>query len=402
MNLNSCFKALLFVSFLFLFSCNKEEIPQKKKVAIGALLSLSGNWSSLGLTSKAAIEQAVTDINGYLQSRGSNYEFSATFYDTKLDTAIALKSIKEAKAAGVKHFIGPQSSAEVGSVRDYAVSNDLLVVSQGSTASSLAIANDGIFRFCPGDSIEGSAVATTIRSLGCQHLITLARDDAGNKGLQRAVAAKFTALGGISQSLSPYPANQTDFTSVLATLKPALLTAITNLGASKVGIYIGSFDEIVQLFQQAASDPLFASVRWYGGDGVVLSTAIAANTQAAAFAAATKFFAPTFGLPLQPHPDLTRVVSYIKSKSGIEPDAYGISAYDATWVIANSIINYQSTTSTFPGFLSVFKQESQHFYGLSGPLQLNDAGDRSNGTFDYWGVELESGVYKWKWVGKSF
>jgi len=401
MQLKSFAQALIIFSCFLLLSCEKESTPAKKKVSIGALLSISGNWSSLGQTSKFAIEQAITDINGYLQTRGANYEFSATVYDTKLDTATALKSVKEASAAGIKYFIGPQSSAELGAIRDYVNTNKLLVVSQGSTASSLAISNDGIFRFCPGDSIEGAAVAVSIRALGCQNLITLARDDAGNKGLQRAVASKFAALGGTSTSLSPYATTQTDFSTLLATLKPILQSAISTAGASKVGIYLGSFDECVQLFQQASADPIFASVRWFGGDGVVLSAALTANAQAASFAAATKFFAPTFGLPMQAHPDLARVVSYIKSKSGIEPDAYGLSAYDATWVIANTIINNQSTTQNFSDLLTVFKQESKYFYGLSGPLQLNDAGDRSNGSFDYWGIELQNGSYAWKWVGKS-
>jgi branched-chain amino acid transport system substrate-binding protein len=401
MHLKSFAQALLFSSFLFLLSCEKEATPEKKKVTIGALLSLTGNWSSLGLTSKAAIEQAVTDINGYLLTRGSNYEFSAVVYDTKLDTALALKSVKEASAEGVKYFIGPQSSAELGAIREYVNTNKLLAVSQGSTASNLAISNDGIFRFCPGDSIEGAAVAVSIRSLGCHNLITIARDDAGNKGLQRAVASKFAAMGGNVTSLTPYSITQTNFLSLLATLKPILQSAITNAGASKVGIYLASFDECVQLFQQASADPVFSSVRWYGGDGVVLSAALTGNAQAASFAATTKFFAPSFGLPTQPHADLARVVSYIKSKTGIEPDAYGISAYDATWVIANSIINYQTNPRSFTDFLNVFGQESKRFYGLSGPLQLNEAGDRSNGSFDYWGIELQNGSYVWKWLGKS-
>jgi hypothetical protein len=34
-------------------------------------------------------------------------------------------------------------------------------------------------------------------------------------------------------------------------------------------------------------------------------------------------------------------------------------------------------------------------------LLLNAAGDRSIGSFDYWGIVLEGGSYKWKLVGKS-
>ena len=164
---------------------------------------------------------------------------------------------------------------------------------------------------------------------------------------------------------------------------------------------MASFDECVQLFQQASTDPVFSSVRWFGGDGVVLSNALTGNAQAAAFAVTTQFFAPNFGLPLTQHPDLSRVLSYIKSKSNQDGDAYALAAYDAVWVIAKSIIAFPSSKPDFQSVLSVFQMEAQRYYGLTGPLQLNAAGDRSNGTFDYWGIGFVNGTYQWKLVGKS-
>lgn len=392
--------SLLFI-LLLSAGCKKESSSAKQKVNIGTLLSLTGNWSTLGLASKAAVELAVSDVNDYLLKTGSVYEFSAVTYDTKLDTTLALQFIKEGVGAGTKYFVGPQSSAELGALRSYAVSNNILVVSQGSTASSLAIGNDPIFRFCPGDSIEGGAVANSIRNLGYQYLITTARDDAGNKGLQKAVGEKFTALGGTTLALTPYATNQTDFSAFLATLKTRLQTAIAQNGASKVGVYLGSFDECVQLFQQASADPIFSSVRWFGGDGVVLSKALTGNIQAAAFAATTQFFAPNFGLPMAQHPDLNRVMSYIKSKSSQDADAFALAAYDAVWVIAKSVTAFPNAKPDFKTMLSVFQMEAQRYFGLTGPLQLNAAGDRSNGTFDYWGIGLVNGSYQWKLVGKS-
>lgn len=395
--------SLLSLFFVLLFSsgCKKESTSAKQKINIGALLSLTGNWSSLGLTSKAAVELAVADVNEYLLKTGSPFEFSSSTYDTKLDTTLALQFIKEAVGSGTKYFVGPQSSAELAATRSYAVANNVVVVSQGSTASSLSIANDPIFRFCPGDSIEGGAVANSIRNLGYQYLITAARDDAGNKGLQKAVGEKFTSLGGTTSALSPYSTTQTDFTAFLSALKTNLQSAIAQHGASKVGVYLGSFDECVALFQQASTDPVFSSVRWFGGDGVVLSSALTANAKAAAFAVNTQFFAPNFGLPMSQHPDLARVMSSIKSKSSQDADAYALAAYDAVWVIAKSITAFPSPTPAFQSVLSVFKMEAQRYYGLTGPLQLNAAGDRSNGSFDYWGIGLVNGSYQWKLVGKS-
>jgi branched-chain amino acid transport system substrate-binding protein len=298
--------------------------------------------------------------------------------------------------------VGPQSSAELAAIRNFSNANELLVISQGSTAGTLAIANDAIFRFCPGDSLEGGAVAKSVNALGYQYLITVSRNDAGNLGLQRAVGQKFSSLGGTTDIMSPYAVDQTDFSALLSSLKAKIQAGISLHGASKVGVYLASFDECVQMFRQASADPVFSSVRWFGGDGVVLSSALVGDAQAAAFAAATQFFAPNFGLPASPHPDLERVVASIRSRTNIEPDAYALASYDAVWVIAQTIMGLSNPQPDFQDFLSAFNVESKYYYGLTGPLELNAAGDRSNGTFDYWGVVLENGVYQWKLVGKSF
>jgi ABC-type branched-subunit amino acid transport system substrate-binding protein len=42
------------------------------------------------------------------------------------------------------------------------------------------------------------------------------------------------------------------------------------------------------------------------------------------------------------------------------------------------------------------------FYsGATGSILLNDKGDRSNGTFDYWGLQNNGGAYSWVFVGTS-
>ena len=56
---------------------------------------------------------------------------------------------------GVRIIVGPQSSSEVAAIQPLANAEGVLVVSQGSTASSLAMPNDNVFRFVPNDHIEG-------------------------------------------------------------------------------------------------------------------------------------------------------------------------------------------------------------------------------------------------------
>lgn len=386
---------------LLMLSCKKNQTPATIDVKVGALLSLTGNWSTLGKTSDEAIRLALVNTNAYMETTSSPYRFSLVTYDTKLDTASAIGAIKRADSLGVKFIIGPQSSAEVAAIKSYADQKGIIVVSQGSTAGNLAINNDAIFRFCPGDALEGAAMARTIYASGKTDLITLARDDAGNKGLQTSVRTNFLALGGRVDSLLPYAASTTNFTSLLAQVKTVLQNKLTTTTSDKIAIYLASFDECVALFKQASADPIFSSVRWYGGDGVVLSAALPADPIAASFAATTGFIAPNFGLPAVPHPTLANIVSFIKSKTGLEPDAYALAAFDAFAVIAATVNAFPDADVSFEKTKNSFYFEASKYFGITGPLLLNTAGDRSTGSYDYWGIVIENGVYKWKLVGKS-
>lgn len=382
-------------------SCKKAIDKTVTEVEIGALLSLTGNWSTLGLTSQKAIGLAVEDVNTYMEQKGTNIRFSGMVYDTKLDTTVVKLAMTDIVRTRTKYVIGPQSSAELAAVKPLADQNNILVVSQGSTASSLAISGDGIFRFCPGDAVEGPAIAKTIYAEGKRVVITLSRDDAGNKGLQTSVGSSFTALGGQVDAIAPYSTTLANYGTLLSTLKSKLQNYIAAQGAEKVAVYLASFDECVSLFNEAANDPVFSSVQWYGGDGVVLSTALTSDAKAAAFAATTKFIAPNFGLPALAHPDLAAIAAKIKTDTGIEPDAYALAAYDAVWVIAKTVTALPISNSSYDLTKKVFNMESSKYFGITGPLLLNTAGDRSTGSFDYWGIVLEGGSYKWKLVGKS-
>lgn len=384
-------------------SCKKDESAASiQTIKIGGLFSLTGNWSSLGIPSQEAMKLALIDINQDLEEKGSNIRFSTVVYDTELDTSMVKNLITRAfTTQNVKYIIGPQSSAEVGAILPYANANNILVVSQGSTASSLAIPNDAVFRLCPGDAVEGRAMAQTMYAQGKQAIITLSRDDAGNRGLQQSVGTAFTALGGQVTAINPYSTIGNDYTNVLAQLRTLIQQYTATYGANQVGVYLASFDECKDIFQSAISDPIFSSVNWYGGDGIVLSSVLLTSTAAAQFAATTNFFAPNFGLPLTPNPKLAYIQNTIRTNTGYEPDAYTFAVYDAMWLIANTVASYSGVTSNFNKLKTDFAIEANQYYGITGPTILNSNGDRDSGSFDYFGVVNENGVYKWKLVGKS-
>ena len=370
-------------------------------VKVAALVSETGDWSNLGLSSEAAIEIAIEEINADFETRDLPYRFELTVFDTQLNPVLAASSMQNLADAGFRIVIGPQSSSEIGAVKALADSLGILVVSQGSTASSLAIADDFVFRYVPGDQIEGAAMANTMYTAGKQAMVTLARNDAGNLGLQNAVTTYFTAAGGTAVSAGNYDPVTTDFSTSLTAVRNEIQNLNATYPLSAIGVYLASFDEAVALFNQAATDPILASVHWYGGDGFIRNEALLADPLASQFAVNTQFFSPEFGLPSSTESIWSPLLTDVYARSGVVGDAYTLTAYDAMKVVAKLIENNAGIPTSSSTFKTEFFNLSNSHSGATGVISLNASGDRANGSFDYWGVEVVNGVYGWVYVGSS-
>jgi len=382
-------------------ACKKKNTVAQKTITVEGLFSLTGNWSTLGVTSKAALEIAAEDINSYLAGKNANFRIATTVADTKLQTDLAATLFTKAKNDKISFIIGPQSSAEVASIKPLSDAANVIIVSQSSTAGSLAIAGDNIFRFCPSDKIEGAAIANTIAKRGFKGLVTIARDDAGNKGLQASTGAAFSAKGGQTDALAPYAANLTDYTSTVAYLRAQVSSLITSYGADKVAVYLASFDEGAEIFKLAANDALLSGVKWFGGDGVVLSTAFLSDATVADFVIKTGFIAPSFGLPDATKAKWQPIAARIKAKTSIDPDAFALAAYDAMWTIAYTLEANNGSTADFAKLKASFVEQANKNGGVLGAENLDDAGDRANGTYDYFTITKTGGNYSWTLAGKS-
>src|SRR5690606_34785203 len=168
----------------------------------------------------------------------------------------------------------------------------------------------------------------------------------------------------------------------------------------EIGVYLASFDECVELFGLAAADPVLSSVRWYGGDGTALSAALLADPAAADFAIATQYFAPSFGLPANAGNTWQQLTDKIKARTGTAPDAFALAVYDAMWVIANTYKDADGNAGVNE-LKARFVQQAAAYTGATGSTALNEAGDRADGSYDYWGIKKEGASYKWVLVGKS-
>jgi branched-chain amino acid transport system substrate-binding protein len=369
--------------------------PDANPIVIGGLFSLTGNWATLGVASKAAMEIGIEDVNQYLAAGKSGIQFTASIQDTKLDPATALTAVTAMKAAGVEVVIGPQSSAEVAAIKSYVDANNVLVISQSSTAGTLALANDNIFRLTPSDALEAVALVGLMKADGMMTVIPFWRNDAGNVGLQVATRTQFPGSGRTVAAGVEYSATQTDFAASLAALKTQVQAAIAATGGTvTVAVAHAGFDEVVNIFQLASADPVLSSVRWYGTDGTALNEPLRTNATAAAFAKKVSFWAPIPGVDAGASARWQPVATRIASRGGQQPDAFALAVYDAVWITAQAYLA-AGGRGQMPVLKASLVTAADAFYGASGWTKLNEAGDRKYGDFDFFSLTQSGANYSW-------
>ena len=193
----------------------------RREFKVGLLVSLTGSWNSLGQNTVAALQIANDQLKATAKDENGGYRFKLFVRDTALDPAKALAAIQDLDKRGVKIVIGPQSSSEVAMIKPYADAHNILVISQGSTASSLAIAGDNVFRFCPNDKREADAIVALMQHDGIHSIVPLWRNDAGNNGLHDSVKAAFENIGGTVTSGFQYQPTTTDFSAATTSVASA-------------------------------------------------------------------------------------------------------------------------------------------------------------------------------------
>ena len=401
MKIHLLFRLILCAVFVaFVTSTQEVQAAKRSKrpVKIGVLVSLTGSWSTLGKNTVAALRIAAADLQDiHPQYRPARFQFLVR--DTQLDPEKALDAIRDLDHRGVKIVIGPQSSSEVATIKPYADAHNILVISQGSTASSLAIPGDNILRFCPNDIREAEAIVALMQHDGVRAIVPLWRNDRGNNGLHDSVQIRFQALGGRVTQGFRYEPTTSDFSAATSSVASQIQNLISGGTApSAIAVYLAAFDEVVGVFHSAQANPALSNSAWYGSDGVALSAVLIADATAAAFATHVGHPNPNFGLPDALRNRWQPIADQIEARTGITADAFALSTYDALFVVQLALV-HSNPQNNFGNFKAAFVDEAGHYHGVTGPTTLDAAGDRLNGDFDFWAVRLQNGSYTWARTG---
>ncbi len=366
-------------------------VQSDNEIVVGALLDLSAGWTSLGRASRATLQLAVADTNAQLRSAGSSTRVRLRMVDVRGEPPVARREVRRLAADGVRVFVGPQASSEVKAIRAAADASGVVAISQGSTAHSLAIVGDNVFRLVPDDIREGEALVALLERDGVDGLASIWRTDPGNAGLAKSVKGHFR---GREAPGVRYDTTQKDFSGKVRALSRQV-EALRSAGARKVAVYLAAFDEVVDLFRAAAKDQTLSSVAWYGSDGVAHSARLVRSTSAAVFATRRGYPNPTVGLDAAAVARSASLRARVKSRLGSDPDALALAAYDALQ-IAVTAAGDAAGVDNVAGFKRAFVRVANGYRGMTGRIMLNAAGDRAYESFDFWSVCPTGGAYEWR------
>ncbi len=387
------FLALVCASITLLSGCNfgggSNNDPVDADLRIGALLDLSGDSSATTAMVEQAVQQAA------LNAQALGVVVGVEVRDTQGDPSIAVQQMQELLDLGIRVFVGPSTSAEAQAVLPLANASGALVVSESSTAQSLAIPNDALYRMSPTSNVESQASVDFIKLRGRTSLVTVSRDDIGNLEAVSAVRADASRAGISLQPMITYSSSQgTDFNAVARQIADAVSAAGN---AATVGVYVAGFDEVAGLLADCAVIPTLQDVAFYGSDGVAQNSTINSSAKSSFFAVqADSLPSALIGVPTDKQVQAQQVTLEI---GGTTPNGFVLNAYDAVSIMTNAYISNSSFGSGGAGDRTSFVKAADGYSGLTGTIELNAAGDRITALYTMWGVCYVSGLTNWYSVG---
>ncbi|MEI6681410.1 MAG: penicillin-binding protein activator [Bacteroidota bacterium] len=387
---------------LIAIACTKNGTSGYKPVTsgnihVGALLPLTGSGSSAGQSMQVSLGLAKQDIQAYLSAVGNHDEFILDIADTKTDTAEALIQLKAFYDKGIRMVIGPYSSSELSALKSFADSHGVLLVSPSSTAVSLAIPNDNIFRFVPSDVLQGEAMTSMLVDDKIKIILPIIRDDVWGNDLLDAVRNNFVKAGGSVQTAVKFAAGTTDFSTSLSQLEARVSAVLGQHNPNEVAVYMLSFGEGSVILANAKNYTHLNNVYWYGGSAFAENPSVMADPVASLFAYTHGLPCPIFGLDEAAKERWQPLRERIQAQLGRIPEVYAFTAYDATWV---AVLTYATTGPVTDVALmkSALVRVAGNYFGATGNTKLDTNGDRAGGNYDFWAVKHDTTGYNWKRV----
>ncbi len=352
------------------------------EIKIGSIIPLTGDLSSYGEETSIAAKLAVTDFNSFLKEMDAPWHLTMVTEDSATNPVIALEKLTSLYAKGIGTVVGPETSSNISHVKGYAESNNMLLISCCSTAPSLAIPNDSVYRLVPNDSNHANVLAKLAQKESIKVIIPVYRGDSWGDGLVKAINESFTGLGGTVDEGVRYNPETPEFSASTSLLAEKVNTLLLHYDKKNIAIILISFGEGLHFMQSASQHDTLSTIQWFGTDGNALEPAIVEDPIGMEFSNAVNFTAVLFAV--SDNDKNMHVKNHLIDTLGRVPVVYAYSAYDAVWLIGLSMIESQSSDVT--EIKAVLPEVASRYDGALGEITLNDAGDLASSDYEIYKV----------------
>ncbi len=344
------------------------------------ILPTTGGLGTIGVDEIRGADIAVTQANLILNATATipnhpSVNFTdANRQDSATNPTIAKAGFDTLLSQGCQVTIGAAGSGETSGFLADANTNNVPTISPSSTAASLAISGDYLFRTAGNDLVQSPATANWAYSIGLRYIAIIARNDPYGTGLANGIHDAFNTLGGTANAPIIYdPSSTSAQQTATDTLNTQVGTLLGSHSASQVGVIVIAFaDDGTTIFDKARTETNLPNVRWIGTDGIAGDRAFVpppagvSSTQIAAFLASvnltgTQPTAPTLGtegalsanlayngtsVPKTGGGSIDLSGTGYFSIYGITPQPYWDYAYDAAVLAMLAILKGNSYTGT--------------------------------------------------------
>jgi branched-chain amino acid transport system substrate-binding protein len=362
---------------------------QGREYLIGVTLPLSGELSSIGKIWEKVVYLAFDDLNNEVKAYGFNVTFRPVILDDGTQDDKALANVQSFAQMGIKVVIGPAASSQVKAVKGFADANHIVIISPSSTAPTLAIPNDFIFRTVGSDAKQAKALATLAYSQGARTVVVFHRNDEYGNAFASFFTNYFTQLNGTKVYDLPYQTGLSDYTSEVN----ALASKVQSTGADAV-VLIAFDTDAANILAHAASSNVLSSVRWFLSEGPHGAQELLSPT-IGGFAQKVKLLGTR---PLFIHnPLYDEFASKLKEKYGVEPTVFCDNLYDAIQLAGWAILRAGSYDGD--AIRNTLVEVAKHYYGPSGWAMFDENGDKANQDYGVWAIVQSGQGYQFMDVG---
>jgi len=328
-------------------------------IMIGGFMSLTGDISSYGTSSNAAMGMATEEINakgGVLGGQKLHLVMEDTASDQKQaqNAARRLLDVHHAKV-----LVGEVASSLSLAVAPICQEAGIPMLSPSSTNPTLTGKGDYVFRACFTDDQQGAYMATFAAKQGYKKgaiLMDVGQDY--SKGLADVISREFPKLGGTIVGQESYQSGDKDFSAALTKLKGMDIDVV---------FLPGYYTEAGLIIKQARGESGL-TVPFVGGDGwdspqLVELAGDSLNTDC--------FFVNHYS-KTDPGAKVQEFVKNFNAKFGSDPDALAACAYDAIYMVAAAI---DAAGSAEPKAIRDALAKTKDFDGVTGQITLNENRD---------------------------